>query len=323
MSIRTSLNTLRPTPPEFLEPYLHRITADVNIITLAYHPGGFIFDETWANMVKDDGRPVVVMDFREYGWENSWNHSDLPTFWCSDLSYYMEMYGCLLERVKLLNFINNLPVSIVYKRELSKRCWDIAEFELKSELRINNARLLPIELLSPNLPQSPEPDKDEYMAREPGAFSLCGMSHPDRRVMHEVLSFANNGSGRHHVEEVDHTQRRHLMDVMALQGHYMASLNLGGAGEKCFRGAEACWNSVPIMADVGMQYRVKWDDSNAIVLPTNNGRILLEESLNKIQACLDDKEGMWERMLNAHENAKRMNIDNYMAEINQDIIKRL
>lgn len=317
MSIRTSLNRLRPTPPEFLEPYLHRISADVNIITLAYHPGGFIFDETWAKLVQENGKPVVVMNFREYGWEQSWKNYDAP--WVMGGTGH-PMYESLDDRVSLDCLLRGLGSKYIlcFQREFShaiqRTIHDVGPVPLV---------ILPIELLSPNLPLPPKPDKDEYMAREPGVFSLCGMSHPDRRVMHEVLSFANNGSGRHHVEEVDHTQRRPLMDVMALQGRYMASLNLGGAGEKCFRGAESCWNSVPIMADVGMQYRVKWDDSNAIMLPTKDGRILLEESLNKIQVYLDDKEGMWERMLNAHENAKRMNIDNYMAEINQEILERI
>lgn len=253
--------------------------------------------------MQENGKPTVVLNFEEHGWHHSWNHQSVPGM---NFEHSL-MYGDEGERRKLHFFVGEIEPDLYFLREFS---YNIQSFFI--------AEILPIELLSPNLPLPPEPDRDEYMARG-GLFSLCGTSHPDRKLLHDSISRIKAPCS---VQEVDHTQRRPLMDVMALQGRYMASLNLGGAGEKCFRSAEACWNSVPIMADVGMEYRVKWDDSNAIMLPTKDGRILLEESLNKIQACLDDKEGMWERMLNAHENAKRMNIDNYLAEINQEILER-
>lgn len=309
IQIHTSLNRLNPNVPCFLKSYVEKITTPVNIITLAYHPNGFLFDEDYANMVVDNGRPVVVLNFEEHGWHESWKHENMPG---GNFAHSL-MYGLEEERRKLHEFIRELCPAVYFIREYSEPLQAMFAAEPW-------APVLPIELLSPSLPPPPIPNREEYLSRPGDVFHWYGISHPDRMVMHKTLE----GSGLHvNCQEIHHTERKSLMDVMKAQSNCMASVNLGGSGEKCFRLAESCWNSVPVMADVGMEYRVKWDDSNAIMLPTKDGRVLMEGSLNKIQACLDDKEGMWERMLNAHENAKRMQIDNYMAEINLEILERI
>lgn len=312
IQIQTSLNRLNPNVPCFLKPYVEKITAPVNIITLAYHPNGFLFDEDYAKMVVDNGKPVVVLNFEEHGWHESWRHENMPG---GNFAHSL-MYGLEEERRRLHEFLKWTPLAAYFMREYSEPLQAMFADEPGSPV-------LPIELLSPSLSPPPIPIREEYLSRIPGVFSWCGNSHPDRVAFSDLLQMADNGSGQHNARMIHHLDRSPINKVMDAQGYYLTSLCLPGAGVKTFRDAEACWNSVPIMADLGMEYRVKWDDSNAIMLPAKDGRVLIEESLNKIQACLDDKEGMWERMLNAHENAKRMQIDNYMAEINQEILKRL
>lgn len=310
MSILTSLNQLNPNVPEFLKPYTDRITAPVNIITLAYHPGGFIFSEDMAKLLRGNGRPTIVVDMEEYGWDRSWVNKSVMGVYAD----HTLMYGDAQEREKLAYFLKENPPLAYFKREFSYVVLTLLETFTPA------FPVLPIELLSPNLPQPPDPNRGEFLARSTDVFHWYGISHPDRMEIHKAL---DRSGLRTDALEVHHTERRPIMNVMTAQGMCKASMNLGGSGEKCFRNAEACWNSVPIMADLGMEYRVKWGDDRAIMLPTKEGRILIPESLEKIQACLDDQEGMWERMKLAHENAKRMEINNYMAEINKEIQDRL
>lgn len=310
--IQSSLNQLNPNVPEFLKPYTERITAPVNTVTLAYHPGGFIFSEDMAKLLRDSSKLCVVLDFMEYGWDSSWDNIHIASVTYTEKE---EMYGNTENQVALSSFLNDNGVLIYFKREFSAKLKE--SFSL---LDLAGFPILPIELVYPNLPLSPKPDREEYLSRGKSVFSLCGDSHPDRKALAAHLKSLQ---ARCHVEEIHYTQRRPLTAVMELQARYQASVCLPGAGVKTWRDGEACWNSVPIMADLGMEYRVKWGDDNAIMLPTKEGRILIPESLEKIQACLDDQEGMWQRMKLAHENAKRMEINNYMTEINKEIQDRL
>jgi hypothetical protein len=300
-TVATSLNALNPNVAEVFQPYSHRITAPVNIIVLCYHPGGYIFDHTWAEMIKKSGKPSVILNFEEFGWNRSWNHK------CAIGIHHEHflMYGERKEREKLHEFLGDLNIAAYFLREFSNLFqWTVTGYPI-----------LPIELLSPNLPPPPTPNKDEYMSRS-GAFHWYGISHPDRMELHSAL----NASGLPvNALEIHHTERKPLMDVMSAQSRHMASVCLSGAGHKVFRLTESSWNSVPIIDDVGMEYRVQPNDSNAIMLETENGRVKIPEAIHKIQTCLDDKEGMWERMKLAHENAKRLQIDNYMSEINKEI----
>jgi len=122
------------------------------------------------------------------------------------------------------------------------------------------------------------------------------------------------------VEQVEGIARYPVSDVLHHQGKCLLSVNLPGFGQKSFRMREACFNSVPVMGDYGIRYSIPWNDENAVMLPTKDGRLVMEESIRKIEEVLRDRENLWHRMQNANTLAKMYSPQRYVEEqINQKI----
>ncbi len=222
------------------------------------------------------------------------------------------------------HWVKSQNVIAYFKRELSQKILEVYAFA-------GNQRpfpIHPIDLLSFNRGPVPTPRREEFLARKGQIFMLAGNSHPDRLQLHgelqKVRNSASNSIGVAQrvlaagyetdlLEQVHFAARYPLEVVIGMQGCFKVSIALGGAGVKTFRTSEVV-NAIPVINDVGMIYAVQWNDSNAIMLPCENGRLKLGESILKIQDMLDSPNILWEIMKNSYEAAKELEPNHYVEK---------
>src|SRR5689334_14712250 len=61
---------------QWMSVYAERLhNADYTALFLCHQPNGFRFDRAHAEML--NGKPVVLIDFREFGWQDSWRNCDV------------------------------------------------------------------------------------------------------------------------------------------------------------------------------------------------------------------------------------------------------
>lgn len=321
--IVTSLN-LNGGIEGWLQPLVSRLAAlpnDVAVLVLNYTPG-FVFDEQTARSIQ--GKRLIIFDFAEYGINHSWSNAHI---FGETIASHRQVSE-IAEWLKVDEFLHRERVIIYFKRELSKTI---------SEMGFSYP-IYPVEIFFDNLPAIPELNKDEYMYRLGGVFHLFGNSHPDRKnlggemmkrwerictSLPKMVDLENARLPYHLVEQIEHLSRYDIGNILHWQSKCLASVNCAGFGVKTFRMREACFNAVPIIPDYGIQYSTPWSDKNAIILPTEDGRIQLSESIDKLEIVMRDRESLWSRMQAAHHMAHAYSPDNYMASINHKIQQHL
>lgn len=297
--VYTSLNQYRPNIAEVWQPLTNRLRGEFNAIVLTYEPSGFKLHEPHADEIIKNGLPTVVMDMREKSWD------------VHDPDWIPSYNSGALGDISLNQAMDEIDPSIFFVREFG--C-------LANKLRFEGSKVFPIDLISYNLPPPREYIEDSFHSRERGVFHWYGQSHPDRELLHNALKASTIPNDAKHIF---HTKRRPLATVMSHQAKYKASVALGGAGIKTWRHHESTHNSVPIIAELGVHFQFPFTDDNAILLPTENGRINPEQSIQIIQESLANDDLMWHKMKGAMENAKNYQIDNYMNHINKIIQENL
>lgn len=316
--IVTSLN-LNGGVEGWLQPLIQRIPSlpdDVAILAINYTQG-FVFDRQAAQSIQ--GKRICILDFAEYGVDYSWNNSHLFSVTINAHRQVAEV----AEYLALDEFLKQNQILCYFKREYSQNIQRLID---DGEVYFP---VYPIEIFFDNLPPIPHLNRDEYLSRLGGVFHLFGNSHPDRKSLAgemmkrwerictslgKMVDLENARLPYHLVEQVEHLSRYEIGNVLHWQGKCLASMCCAGFGVKSFRMRESCFNSVPIIPNYGIKYSISWSDENAIILPTENGRIKLDESLAKLEVAMRDRADLWSRMQAAHNMAHAYSPDNYVRD---------
>lgn len=294
-------------PDGWLTPITSRLTKrrDYTALVVALCPGGFVFNEQLAR--QHDGKPLVIFDMLEYGVESYKNTHLLGV----NSAHYLNG-----EYAKLDEWIQLQKVAAYFKREY-------VDFPLHCFCEMP---LHPIDLLA-NIQAQPI-RKDQFMSRVGGVMHVYGYSHQDRKNLHAALqvAFATTlnaldaaeiaASRRipfHYLEQREHFTRHQMDRVQTIQGHCLLSCALAGNGVKTFRDCESITNSVPVVADLGMRRAIPFTDENAVLLPTRDGRILIDEAVQVIRDALQNTEKLWGKAQAANDMSRRCEAGNYVA----------
>lgn len=266
------------------------------------------------------GWPVVVFDYSEYGVEESWKNEQI-----FGLQWQLPAISSHEEYFLLDNWLAGQKVIAYFKRELTPT--------IKAPCPV-----YPIDLLS-DQHVSFTPTLAQWMNRLGGVFHLYGYSHPDRKRLHAALQekweCTINHLGAmsacfthqqpfHMLEQVDYRNRYPMSYVLASQSGCQLSVALPGYGVKTFRHSESAQNCVPVIADLGVTFAVPWTNENAVLLPTENGRLKIQESVAVLEAALADREALFQKLAPAIDAARQLE-DGYFVErfINRHILEHL
>lgn len=298
-------------PEPWLEPMLqHLMPGDYDVITFTSTPG-YRFNEAKAGAL--NGRKIVILDYFEYGMDESWRNKHLLGY-----NSYEREHPEKAEYARLAEWVRKQKIIAYFKREFSSHLY----FEIIQTLQ-PMFPVFPVDLLSISTPGHIVPlDYDGWCRRGGGVFHLYGHSHQDRKDLHGVLQsrfeyVANHlGNIDAHIthglrvnllEQVNHINRYHIDRIFEHQGKFMFSVALPGFGVKCFRNCEACINSIPVVADLGMKWAVPWTNENAIMLPTENGRVKMKEAGDILfNAVNEGPAAHWKRAEQANDAARRL-----------------
>ena len=319
----TTLNRQNPHIESWLRPMTDRLWNGDYVALILNYNEGFTFndDEAW----RLNGKKFVCFEMGEYGVDQSWQNTYLPAV---NVNAHRPVCN-VEERYKLDEFLKSQNIVLTFKREFSANIQQMID-----EGRVHYP-VEPIEIFFDNIPPIPDLNHDEYVNRVGLIFHLFGNSHPDRKNLAGFImagferictsigkqaDLVNHRLPFHHVEQVEACSRYAVQDVLHHQGNCLLSVNLPGFGQKSFRMREACFNAVPVMGDYGVHYSIPWNDDNAVMLPTVEGRLKIPESIRILQAVLRDRENLWHRVQNANTLARMYHPDRYVEEqINQKI----
>lgn len=314
--IPTALNTLERYA-SWTDLYIERILpGDYTCLVLAHCPNGYTFD--FAEARKLDGSKIVILDFREYGWNTSFKNCDLAGYYLENQPMYSgEGWDLLHVWLRAQNIV------AYFKREFS---WILStELELNPEFS-PPFPIYPIDLISGRGGVQVEPvTKDEFMGRD-GVMHVWGHSHEDRVDLEKALILEIDKEevsilDGTWVENVHYSKRYPLSHVLGRQKRFLLSTALGGAGHKTFRHSESCVNCVPVVSDCGMRFSVPWTEENAVLLPTVDGRIDPQDSVRRIVEALQDKETLWQKYQAAQESARLLDQNVYLEKFVNPLIQ--
>lgn len=291
--IATTLNHLMPIQG-WQNPYIERmLPGDYATIVLSYSPNGMAFNFFEVDLY--DGKKIVVLDFQEFGWNQSWKNEMIWGGNITDESMYpRDSY------YPLHSWLENQNIIAYFKRELTP---EISQLNPPFPV-------FPLDLISQNRPNYEIQSKEQWLQRPADIMHVFGYSHEDRLVLEEEL---NSCGDRLKVttENVPHFKRHPLKKVLDGQQNHFFSTALPGCGHKTFRHSESCSGSIPVVMDVGMRFAVPWTHKNAVLLPTIDGRLIHEYAVANIEDELKDMDALYEKYLNAQSAANELNELNY------------
>lgn len=308
----------------WLNPVTSRLTDGDYVALFFNYQEGYKFDERKAAELS--GKKFVIFDYAEYGTPHSWQNTHLLSVTIQNHRPVSEV----AEYLKLDEYLKQQNIVLYFKREFSKELQD--RLDIKSPFPVE-----PIEIFFDNLPPIEPISKEEYMGRHGLIFHLFGNSHPDRKLLAgemmnrferictsipKMVDLVNASLPFHLVEQIEHLSRYDIHNALHWQSKCLMSVNFPGFGVKAFRLREAYHNAVPIMPDIGMKYAIQPSDENAVMLPTENGFIKIEESMEKLESVIRDRENLWHRFQNAHSVAHALQIPNYMRDQVNEKIQR-
>lgn len=304
--IATALNKVERYA-QWTDLYVERLhPGDCTALILSHCPNGYVFDFAEAHTIKD--KPIVVLDFREYGWNTSHKNCDLAGFQREEQPMY---HGSEWENLE--GWLLGQNIVAYFKRELSPEV-----SQLTSPYPV-----YPIDLISKNRPMFGPVKKDEYVSRKQDLMHVWGHSHEDRVEFNEVWKTGSNGTDfvKNWCENIPHYNRLPLGSLLGRQSFFLLSTALPGCGHKTFRHSESCVNCVPVISDCGMKFSVPWGDHNAVLLPTVDGRINPQQSVEIIRNALLDKDALWSKYQAAQVSALLLDQDTYMKAHVNPLIK--
>jgi len=231
---------------------------DAVVVPIAYH-GDYRFNPGLLAIKK----PVILLDYLEMGWDAGDKENVLGRG-------ALKQFGHLAseEWSKLDAWVRDHPPVLTLKRELHQR--DVSYTIQPAEFPC--LRPLP-----------PLQSKAEYDARPIEVFFSWGLSHPSRQRLHGDIFRNAHDSGIHVVDgwhQDGHFEKRtwatihspwyarQPIDVVdTWNSRAKISVSLPGAGQKCFRSAEAPRGSIMALQDDMMAWSYPWENyKNALWL---------------------------------------------------------
>lgn len=295
--IATSLNKISRYA-QWADYYVDRmVDGDYATIVLAYTPEGFVFDFNAADAL--EGKPIVVLDLQEYGWNTSYKNDVL---WGRNMAVDQALYP-YADWLPLHQWLfeNDDHIICYFKRELTP---EVASLDTKFPVH-------PVDLISPNRPNYPVVEKHEFLARPFDLMHIWGHSHEDRVELDKRIN-ASELPGINASRNIHFSNRESLRSILDFQQSYKLSASLPGCGVKTFRHSESCSGCVPIVADVGMSYSVPWTLDNAAILPTVDGRINFDVAIPYLKKLIQNPELIWNKYEAAQESARQLDINYYV-----------
>lgn len=322
----TSLSTTT-APDGWLQNILERLVpGDYTALVFTFRDDA-VFDAEKAKSL--DGKPLVVLDFAEYGYDESWRNNHL----LGVKNHFERVVPNRDYYDRLHEWVSRQNIRVFFKREFS-----IPITEMWSNGYYSGFPIYPVDLISEKVPRCVI-NKDQWMARRGGVFHLYGYSHMDRKRLHGALQARwprtinnlmamqeciNREAQFHLLEQVEWWSRYQLGAVLNAQQQCMISVGLPGYGVKCFRNAEACYSCVPAVADLGLKWSVPWTEENAIMLPMVNGALDVPRAVEVLEKALEDKEALYNHAVNAADSCNEYQVDHYVEKyINQHIRNHL
>lgn len=250
-----------------------------------YQPDYELFERIAAS-----GKKIVVVDYLEYGWDKL----ETDHIFGINTEDFINLFACK-EYIHLDAFLkaNIDKVLIYFKRELPLNSKVKAPFKILPIDYTGILRILPKSI--PEIPFS-EYDKpqsfEEFNSRPIDILMIYGRSNPSREKLHgEIMKQAHengwniitNFSSLQHKELSEngkikqknlvvllyqqHFERLPMAACLKLQQNAKITVSLNGCGRKCFRHAEASYNSVMALQENGLQWAFPWIGVPFIDLP--------------------------------------------------------
>lgn len=274
----------------------------------------FQFNESIRQL---EGKKWVLIDFMELGWDFHWRFGHK---WGHNTNEFDFLQG--EEWKKLDDFIRDNPPVLTLCREL-----------LKIDVRAN---VKPIEY--PCLVPIPEPDTKEQFEKRPiNCFWFWGRSHELRLKLHgdiwlsayknggavcdNIYSFKGfmeneNNPDKWVTLHIPHYSRVDIGTILNINRQSKISVNLFGAGKKCFRMSEASSSSVMIMQHSDLAYTYEWlDGINCSKFSTDNPDVEI------IRNALTDR-NIYDIYREGVETCKKYQLNRYISEYIEPTIKQ-
>lgn len=263
------------------------------------------------------GKKWVLCDFIELGWSYHWKYGHK---WGENTKEFDFLQGS--EWGKLDKFIKENPPVLTFCRELL--------------LEAVKENVKPIEY--PCIVPIPELDTKEQFEKRPiNCLWFWGRSHELRLKLHgdiwlnayktgatvcdNIYSFKGFMENESNPDKwvtlhIPHYSRIDIGTILNINRQSKISVNLFGAGNKCFRMNEASSSSVMIMQHSNMAYTYEWlDGINCFKFPTDDPDIEI------IKNALTDKT-IYDIYRRGVETCGKYRIDRYITEYIEPTIKQ-
>lgn len=283
-------------------------------ILIITRPEGYEFNEEILSL---KGKPYIIFDFIEYGWNASFDHTHFFGFGrysFHGMSVFPQFNDNKDEWEKLNDFIESHQPVRYFKREM------LAKDQDDFYVPINYPCVQPI----------PDPETKEHFYKRPlDVFYSWGYSHPERRRLHGEIwvesnkrnyvvcdnlyfleKFIKRETNPHKwvTANIPDYCRFPTKQIVALNGLSRISISMPGAGTCCFRHTESPINSAMLMKEDNMAWSYEWvNGENCIKFYEFGGEI------ETIQSSLAIPQ-LYDIYRNGIETCKKYHIDTYISD---------
>ncbi len=285
------------------------------------------FDQQMYERIKSSGKPIVIFDYLEQGSPSLQKPEYLTTM--QILGYqYDESPGnpTTVEYMKLVTGMYELQsqIKLYFKREMPV-CLDYSKSPFK---------ILPVEYPITFAPYEPVSEED-YYNRPFDLYFNYGFSNPDRPKLHGRLllgidqighNFAQTEKteeeflkqGRKRIVVVCHREWYERVPFKSRNSMTYTTMDLYGAGMKCFRSTEGTIDTLAFKADPSLlHYSYPWvNGKNCIALPVDErNRLKIDEAYEIIRYNLRNNQGsLYSLYLKSVENNHKYRTENYVKD---------
>ena len=305
--------------------------ADVVFFFYCYYHQ-YEFDEEIAKRIQSSQKPVVIFDFVENGSPCLQREEYLIKHQILGYEYTCYVDNPLTsEYQKMADYFFKLQpqIKLYFKREMS----------VKLDFSTSPFRILPIEYPI-NFNRYDEVSREEYYKRSHSIYFNYGLSNTDRFRMHGKLLLEADRIG-HNIIQTEKAEEQFIkegrrnnitifhrewfdrVDFMSRNSNTLSTLDLYGAGMKCFRSTEGTINTVAFKQDPSLlHYTYPWiNGENCIHLPIDSKNMLkVNESFEIIHywlrgSGLDKLYDIYQKsVVNNHLYQSKTYIHNYLLK---------
>lgn len=278
---------------------VQHIKSPLPIVMVSYSDN-FVFNEDLLSLKQDE---FILIDFIEMGWNYDWNKHSIENY---HKRFNGDQWG------KYHDWAYEKPL-LCFKRELDLPTSTIEGY-------------FPIEY--PCLTDKwPIETREQFNNRPLNAFQYWGRSNEHRlRIHSEIWLHAyrkgfsvcdnlyyiseflkNEGGEKWSTLWIPHWARVEINNLMIINNLSKLSLSWEGAGNKCFRDAEAPVNSVMVRHKNNMAWSFPWDESNSVLV--EHGK-----EIEGIEEALKD-EYLYDVYIEGMKNVDKYRLENYIPHL--------